>query len=306
MNRFSRSEPRFTSDHAVTVLIDALPVLSERYRLRVHGYAVMPNHYHLMLETPEGNLAEAMQFFGSTVAGRLNRLYGCEGPVFRGRYQNKVVECDRYWLHLLSYLHNNPVAARLARRAEDCLWTSHRAYLGLEAVPDWLEVDELLELHGGRGALARYVRGVRLGAVVAPDGFAVDYGPTVSSRTTRPVPPPRTLEQAIEEVCEVTRHPVEGLRPTPGKVNTAYWLLVWWALRSTPASTRTLASWIGVTPSRVAQVRRRAASAEFQNLQLQQWMSALRDRGQGAPAPRDQARGGRRALRTGPPALRPR
>jgi len=78
---------------------------------RLHAYVVMRNHYHLALETPEGNLVEGMRWLQSTYANRFNRLRGENGHVFQGRYRALVVE-DLGGLGAVGhYIHLNPVRA---------------------------------------------------------------------------------------------------------------------------------------------------------------------------------------------------
>jgi hypothetical protein len=66
-----------------------------------------------------------------------------------------LVEEDAYLLELVRYVHNNPVRAGVARSAADCDWTSHRAYLGLSAVPDWLSAADVLGLFASDPERAR-------------------------------------------------------------------------------------------------------------------------------------------------------
>src|SRR3954468_7057421 len=74
----------------------------------VHAYVLMSNHYHLALETPEGNLVEGMRWLQSTFANRFNRYRGERGHVFQGRYKALLVEDSEGLGAVAHYIHLNP------------------------------------------------------------------------------------------------------------------------------------------------------------------------------------------------------
>ena len=96
MNRGARREPIFLDDDDRRAMLDLLADLPERFGVRVHGYALMPNHYHRMLESVWGELSRAMRHVGGEFAQRLNRRYRWDGPVYKGRYRNRMVGTDAY------------------------------------------------------------------------------------------------------------------------------------------------------------------------------------------------------------------
>ncbi len=77
----------------------------------LHAFVLMSNHYHLALETPEGNLVAGMQWLQATFANRFNRLRGERGHLFQGRYKSLLVEEDAALGQVCHYLHLNPVRA---------------------------------------------------------------------------------------------------------------------------------------------------------------------------------------------------
>ncbi|MCF3648144.1 transposase [Synoicihabitans lomoniglobus] len=83
----------------------------ETYRWRLHAFVVMRNHYHLALETPEGNLVTGMQWLQATFANRFNKLRSEHGHVFQGRYKALVVERAGALGQVCDYIHLNPVRA---------------------------------------------------------------------------------------------------------------------------------------------------------------------------------------------------
>jgi REP element-mobilizing transposase RayT len=115
--------------------------------LRLHGFCLMPNHYHLLVETPLGNLSRAIGWFQTTYTVRFNLRHRRSGHLFQGRFKAHVVEADSYSMELLRYVHLNPVRPRdkqasVPVESRDALkqyaWSSHQAYLGLMKAPTWL------------------------------------------------------------------------------------------------------------------------------------------------------------------------
>jgi REP element-mobilizing transposase RayT len=159
-NRARHGLPIFAFPGACELFIELLALLEKRFGIRVHGYAIMSNHYHLLLES-NGNLSAAMQWFFSRFGCRYNaKRPGWDGTLWRGRFQNRVAENDRDWRGMLAYAHLNPVRSKCVRAPEDARWTSCAAYMTGET-PDWLATAEQLELHGGRDGLAAFTRAVQ-------------------------------------------------------------------------------------------------------------------------------------------------
>src|SRR5258708_28566693 len=80
--------------------------------LRVHGFCLMPNHYHLLVETPRGNLSRAIGWLQTTYTIRFNHRHRRSGHLFQGRFKAHLVEADSYSMELLRYVHLNPVRPR--------------------------------------------------------------------------------------------------------------------------------------------------------------------------------------------------
>jgi REP element-mobilizing transposase RayT len=279
MNRVARPGVRF-DEPVADLLLQHVAQLPERFGLRVHGYALMPNHYHLLIESPLGNLSEAMRYLGAAFTQAWNRACGTDGAVFRGRFKNRMVESDAYWMHLLAYLHLNPVRAHLVGRPADSDLTSHRAYLGLSPRPDWLTVDELLAAFGSADALATYVDDVHRKRRPAPAGFDPDrlWRPSLSAPV--PEPPPlrrRAADEALADVAALTGVPVEALftrsaRPTP---NPVAWLATWWLRRGAFLTQPEVARIVGVGRARVGQIEARLHELARLDGGVARWMAAL-------------------------------
>src|SRR4051812_35483854 len=80
----------------------------------LHAYVIMGNHFHLAVETPEGNLVAGMQWLQSKFANRLNKLRDARGHLFQGRYKALLVEPGGALGELCHYIHLNPVRAGIA------------------------------------------------------------------------------------------------------------------------------------------------------------------------------------------------
>ena len=124
--------------------LDLLAEGVARYGFRVHGYCLMPNHVHLVLQAGALPLSRAMQMLSFRYARRINTREARAGHLFQGRYKAILVDARSYLLELVRYVHLNPVRAGLAAAPEAWRWSGHRGYLGRADTP-WLTTDWLLE-----------------------------------------------------------------------------------------------------------------------------------------------------------------
>jgi REP element-mobilizing transposase RayT len=173
----------FLDDRDRRQFLDLLSRLAPRFGVVVVAYVLMPNHYHLMVRTPEGRLSRALQWLNTSYGLGFNRRHGRSGHVFEGRFKSILVEGDGSWVLSLSvYLHLNPVrvaalglgkATRAAERAGvakaptvaeiserlDRLrrhrWSSYPAYAGYAPDPDWLDAASVLGRFGRTDGTAR-------------------------------------------------------------------------------------------------------------------------------------------------------
>lgn len=289
MNRCASRRRVFTKAEDLARFQDILAEVPGRFDARVHAWALLSSHFHLLVEVNRGNLSDLMRFVGSELARRTNLDRGWDGPLLRGRYRNRAVLDDEYWRHLLVYLHLNPVQAGLVAHPDDSRWTSHRAYLGLDPEPPWLSTDELLELYGGREILSRVMAEHLAGTLDLPDDFLDErlWRPanTAVERLTRLQPAVRTLsiEEALQQIAqalgteaEALRRPVRGRGGNPGRK-----LAAWWLLRATASSREHIGQELGMSPNAVGQAAhrvRREEDSELARLRdglLEAWLAPL-------------------------------
>lgn len=128
----------------------------ERYGAVIHAYCLMTNHYHLLVETPHGNLSEIMRHVNGAYTTYFNVKRKRAGHLFQGRYKAIVVEADEYALELSRYIHLNPVRAGMVSRPEDHEWSSYRCYAGFTTEPVWLTSHLVLGNLGKANAKAKY------------------------------------------------------------------------------------------------------------------------------------------------------
>ena len=177
MNRGLERLSIYQEDRDRKHMLELVEAMSARYGLRVHGYVLMPNHYHLLIEIREGNLSAAVHWLNVAYSVWYNRKYRRVGPLFQGRFRSEVVETG-WVLAVLDYLHLNPIRVkelglgkkeRKAERAgvlrppepkqvatwlgvlREYRWSSYRAYADYGAKPEWLETGILLA-RAGKGA----------------------------------------------------------------------------------------------------------------------------------------------------------
>ncbi len=129
---------------------------TERYGAVIHAYCLMSNHYHLLLETPEGNLSQIMRHINGAYTTYFNVKRKRAGHLFQGRFKAILVEADEYAAELSRYIHLNPVKAGIVDKPEGYEWSSYRYYIGKSEAPSWLRTSFVLAFYGGAAGVEKY------------------------------------------------------------------------------------------------------------------------------------------------------
>lgn len=138
----------FLDDFDRDVFLCVLGDVVERHNWICHAYCLMGNHYHLLIETPDGNLSAGMRQLNGVYTQRLNRRHGRVGHVFQGRFKSIIVEKGSHVLELCRYIVLNPVRAGIAERLMDYPWSSFKFTAGCGNGPAFLFTDWVLSQFG--------------------------------------------------------------------------------------------------------------------------------------------------------------
>jgi putative transposase len=129
-----------------------------KFEWLVHAYCVMPNHYHLLIETPKAGLSRGMQLLNGRYAQAFNAGRRLDGHLFQGRFGSVLVESDGHAIWLNRYIARNPVEAGLVTTPAAWAWSSYGA-LRRGRAPAWLAHDAVLRMFGkGEAAAVEYER----------------------------------------------------------------------------------------------------------------------------------------------------
>jgi REP element-mobilizing transposase RayT len=211
-SRGNARAPIFLGDPDRHLFLDVTRAVIERYGWLCHAYCLMTNHYHLVLETPEANLARGMRQLNGLYTQRFNRRHDRVGHILQGRYNGVLVERESHLLELARYVVLNPVRAGMVRAAEDYRWSSLRAVLGLAPVPRWLTRRALLAPFASPARYLEFVReGVAAkspwaalrGSVLGSEGFARRLGERLGEKAGEREIPRRDRLVHRERLAEV-------------------------------------------------------------------------------------------------------
>jgi REP-associated tyrosine transposase len=128
---------------------------AKRHAWQVFGWCLLPNHYHVLLRTPQGGFSPGFQVVNGSHSRRTNRRHGRSDHLFRNRPRTVEVSSDAHLVAAILYVARNPVAAGLSPRAGAWAFSSYHATMGRAEAPAWLAVDEVLQLFGSTPQEAR-------------------------------------------------------------------------------------------------------------------------------------------------------
>jgi REP element-mobilizing transposase RayT len=203
-NRGARRWITFIDDHDRAVYLDTLAKCTARYGVEVHAFALMGNHYPLLLRCPDGELSPAMRDLGNIYTKRLNRRHDIDGALFRGRFSSVPIRSDGQLLDASRYIHRNPLDLQTSGGLAAYEWSSYRSYIGRCPKPAWLRTDFVLGVYASDPqSYRRYVELDRPQdkTTSSMESSFTDFAeiPTVIATA----PPPLTLDYIDDAVAAV-------------------------------------------------------------------------------------------------------
>ncbi len=133
MCRGNHRAPIYIDTRDGQMFISILADVIKRHSWYCHSYCLMPNHYHLLIETPNADIASGMHRLNNRFAKWFNVRREQTGHLFECRYRSVIIETDEQFLELVRYIALNPVRALLCERAEMWRWSSYGALVGVRA-----------------------------------------------------------------------------------------------------------------------------------------------------------------------------
>jgi putative transposase len=135
--------------------LEILAKVNKKYHWYCHAYCLMNNHYHLVIETPDGNLSIGMRQLNGVYTQAYNRRHNRVGHILQGRYKAILIQKESHLLEVTRYVVLNPVRAKAIKKPEDWQWSSYRGTAGLSKPHEALTNQWILGQFGDMTATAR-------------------------------------------------------------------------------------------------------------------------------------------------------
>ena len=143
-----------------------------KYNIKLYAYVLMPNHYHLLIQTLEVNLSRVMHYVNGVYTTYFNKVNNHVGHLFQGRFKSIIIEADSYFKELSRYIHLNPVRAGMVEKPEEYMWSSYDEYLNKreEGYIDKIKLETVLGM-----SIKEYERFVKEGILTKDNVFENVY-----------------------------------------------------------------------------------------------------------------------------------
>jgi REP-associated tyrosine transposase len=263
-----------------------------RFRWRIFAVALLDNHFHIYLRTPDPNLSDGMRDLDGGYASLFNQRHKREGPLYQGRFKSVLVENDSHSWELSRYVHLNPYRACLTRDPFEYRWSSYRFYLDSRRAPEWLDWKTILAEFAGTEGAARvaYKRFVESGMASPPPNPvkpAEETGILGSPQFIRecqqwltPCRPTKpTLDDIIQAVCTEFRTTRETLAVRGQHHHTARDMAILLSRELLAEPLETIAATFGrVSRSGISEIVKRARKREQSDAMIARQLEAIRDK----------------------------
>ena len=169
-SRGNEKKSIFKNDGDRKLFLDILTKVNKRFNWVCHAYVLMDNHYHLIIETPDGNLSKGMRQLNGIYTQTFNKRHDRVGHIFQGRYKAILIQKESHLLEVCRYVVLNPVRSNSVKSPSAWEWSSYRATAGLEKPHPCLTTDWILGQFGTKTLTARerYMQFVKDGVKKEP------------------------------------------------------------------------------------------------------------------------------------------
>jgi REP element-mobilizing transposase RayT len=147
-SRGNAREPIYKEDEDRRIFLEVLHKANTRYNWLCHAYCLMNNHYHLVIETPDGNLSLGMRQLNGVYTQLFNKKHNRVGHLFQGRYKAILIQKESHLLEVSRYVVLNPVRAKSVTDPREWRWSSYCGTAGKEKPHPCLTTDWILEQFG--------------------------------------------------------------------------------------------------------------------------------------------------------------
>jgi putative transposase len=145
----------FLDDYDRGAIVTGIARATNRYEWSLHAWAVLGNHFHLLVDGSQPKISSGMQLINAIYARRYNARYGRRGHLVEERFGSYVIRSEAHYFRTIRYIVLNPVRAGLCDRPADWPWSSYRATAGLERAPAFLDVEAVWVRFGPTPAAAQ-------------------------------------------------------------------------------------------------------------------------------------------------------
>ena len=151
-SRGNARKPIYKDDEDRRIFLEVLYRVNTRYNWLCHAYCLMNNHYHLIIETPDGNLSHGMRQLNGVYTQLFNKRHNRVGHIFQGRYKAILIQKESHLLEASRYVVLNPVRGKAVKEEPDeWKWNSYRSTSGKEKPHPCLTTDWILGQFGSKG-----------------------------------------------------------------------------------------------------------------------------------------------------------
>lgn len=281
----------FASDIDKCKFLSYLDFAYTGYGAIIHSYALIANHYHIILETPQANISKIMHYLNASYAAYYNAKRRRVGPVYQGRYKAILVEQDAYLHQLSRYIHLNPVRVNIVKDPKDYPWSSYRFLVSSnDNPPRWLKTSIILSMFDddvskakklyekfvfdGMGQESDFLRkntikGIILGSEEFAQGIINRF---IHYDEDPEIPVVKQLKQRNAPTLEKIKETVKGIVPDNRKLQRKFCLYL--SRRYTPKTLKEIAAFHGkIKDSGVSQAFMRTERARREEKDINRLLS---------------------------------